>query len=149
MILDTLDNWQRYSWGRDRLVKAFQFLESFDASQADGRYDIDGEDVFCSVATYETNPRAGREFEAHRVYADIQYMLDGAESILWAPLPELSVTKPYVPDIEFYGLTPGATEVILSKGRFCVLFPQDAHAPSLACDAPSTVRKAVVKVRVA
>ena len=148
MILDTLENWRKYTWGCDRLVKAFEFLEALDASQPDGRYEIDGDNIFCSVSAYETFPWEGREFEAHRVYADIQYALDGKESILWAPTDTLSVTKPYEPDIEFYSLMPDSTEVVLSKGKFCLLFPQDAHAPCLARGVPAPIRKAVVKVRV-
>ena len=77
----------------------------------------------------------------------IQYMLDGVESILWAPQPSLKVTKPYEPDIEFYALTPDPVDVILSAGRFCVLLPEDAHAPCIAHGTPGKVRKAVVKVR--
>jgi len=148
MILDTLGNWRGYAWGCERFRKAFGFLESLDPSAADGRHEIDGDAVYCMVQTYETRSRQGHQFEAHRVYADIQYMMNGRESILWAPTPELTVIKPYEPDIEFYALTPERTDILLSTGRFCVLFPQDAHAPCTMCGAPSKVRKAVVKVRI-
>ncbi len=149
MILDTLDNWKDYEWANERFVRAFAYLEALDPNLPDGKYAIEGDDVFCLMQTFETTPAEGHEFEAHRDFADIQYLVSGEESILWAPTPELTtVTKPYKPDIEFYGLTPGATDLVLTAGRFCVLFPQDAHAPCIAHGAPCTVRKAVVKVRV-
>jgi len=147
MILDVLENWRRYPWDDERFEKAFRFLESLDLSVADGKCAIEGDDVYCMVQTYETRPRDGHKFEAHRVYADIQFMMNGVESILWAPTPELSVVVPYEPDIEFYALTPEPTDIVLSAGRFCVLYPQDAHAPCTIHVAKRSVRKAVIKVR--
>ena len=38
-------------------------------------------------------------------------------------------------------------DLVLKPGIFCVLFPQDAHAPCLEHGGPVMVRKAVVKVR--
>jgi len=148
MILDTLGNWKNYSWTQPRFQAGFEYLEALDPATADGTYPIDGDDVYCIVQTYESMPREGQEFEAHRDFADIQYIISGEESILWAPRPELTVTKPYEPDIEFQALIPAPTDLVLSAGRFCVLFPDDAHAPCIAHGQPCTVRKAVVKVRV-
>jgi YhcH/YjgK/YiaL family protein len=146
MILDSMEHWREYVWKSGRFARAFEFLEKLPADAADGRYPIDGDAVYCAVQTYETRPREGHQFEAHRVYADIQILLSGEESILWAPTPGLAVVKPYEPDIEFYSLTPNPTELVLVPDRFCVLFPQDAHAPCTTHMVVSTVRKAVVKV---
>lgn len=39
--------------------------------------------------------------------------------------------------------------VTIGKGRFLVLWPNDAHAPCIAVDGkPEAIRKCVVKVRV-
>ena len=147
MILDTMEHWREYVWKSGRFAHAFEYLETLTPDTADGRYEIDGDSVYCMLQGYETRSLEGHQFEAHRVYADIQYMLSGEESILWAPTPELTVIKPYEPDIEFYALTPNPTELVLTAGRFCVLFPQDAHAPCTTHVTASHVRKAVVKVR--
>jgi biofilm protein TabA len=147
MILDALSHWKEYGWSTERFHAGFRFLESMAPDIANGTYRIDGDNVYCIVQAYETRPRDGHRFEAHRDHADIQYLLQGEESILWAPTPELTVITPYEPDIEFYALTPAPTELVLTPGRFCALFPQDAHAPCTTHISPSTVRKAVVKVR--
>ncbi len=149
MILDTLSRWRDYGWNSNRFEAAFRFLEAMTPDMADGKHVIDGDTVFCMIGRHETKPREGQEFEAHRDYADIQYIVQGVEAILWAPVPELTVVKPYEPDAELYALTESPTELILRAGQFCVLFPQDAHAPCIAHDKPSAVRKAVVKVRLA
>ena len=147
MIYDTIGNWREYAWKSERFVQAFAFLETMTADTPDGRYEIDGDNVYCMFSGYETRGLEGHQFEAHRVYADIQYMLSGEESVLWAPTPELTVTKPYEPDIAFFALTPNPAEIVLTPGRFCVLWPQDAHAPCTTHVNQCAVRKAVVKVR--
>ncbi|HDP34401.1 MAG TPA: DUF386 domain-containing protein [Candidatus Hydrogenedentes bacterium] len=148
MIMDALSRWKSYQLPRDRFEKAFQFLETLASDAPEGRTDIDGETVFCTVQCYETRTWEGQRFEAHRQYADIQMTLEGEESILWAPSDTLTVVQPYEPDIEFYDLKPACTELVLTPNIFCVFFPQDAHAPCLQHIALSKVRKAVVKVRV-
>ncbi|MBN2310861.1 MAG: YhcH/YjgK/YiaL family protein [Candidatus Hydrogenedentes bacterium] len=147
MILDTLPNWGRYPWQNDRFRAGFQHLLTLDAAAPDGKHSIAGDDVFCNVMTYETSPAEGHEFETHRDYADIQCVLAGREAIRWAPRQGLTVTKPYEPDAELQALVLPSTELIMTPGRFAVFFPDDAHAPGIACEIPATVRKAVVKVR--
>jgi len=147
MIVDLLKKWGDYAWPNERFGMGFAHLEELGADIADGRYELDGDDLFVMVQTYKTKPRDGQEFEAHRDYADIQILLDGKESILWAPREGLTVTKPYKPDIEFYALIPGATDLVLRPAQFCVFLPDDAHAPCIVHETPCTVRKAVVKVR--
>ena len=147
MILDTLANWKKYAWNLDRFRRGLEYIEGLTPDAPIGTHRIDDDDLYCMVQSYETTPVEGHEFEAHRDYADIQFMLDGEESILWAPRPSLTITKPYKPDIEFYALTPAPTDLVLSAGRFCVFLPDDAHAPCIAHGTPVKVRKAVVKVR--
>ena len=147
MILDTLNNWKKYNFESPSFQRAFEYLQTLDLNLPDGKYVIDGENVFCMLQNYETAPLEGHEFEAHRDYADIQYVISGLESIFWAPTPQLTITKPYKPDIEFYSLIPAPTELVLAPGQFCVLYPQDAHAPCIMHKTPAKVRKAVVKVK--
>lgn len=148
MILDTVANWKRYSWPSARFETAFKFLEHMQEGLRDGRITLDDEGTYCSIQTYETKPRETVKFEAHRKYADIQILLEGTESLLWAPLEGLAAIDPYdhQRDMAKYALTPDATDVVLTPGQFCVLFPQDAHTPSIERGEKSTVRKIVVKV---
>ena len=149
MIMDVLSRWNRYYWLNERFEASFRFLEMLKPDAPDGRHEIDSDNVFCTVQSNETRPRDGQRFEAHRQYADIQMILDGEEAILWAPVDALKVVQPYETDIEFYGLTAAPTELVLTPGVFCVLFPQDAHAPCIQHGNVSKARKAVVKVRIA
>lgn len=147
MIMDTLANWRLYTWPNDRYCAGFEHLESLAADAPDGKTLLQGDDLFCMVQAYETTSEQGHEFEAHREFADIQILLSGEEEIYWAPRTALTVTKPYVHDIEFQALVPEPTRLVLLPGLFCVFLPDDAHAPCIAHVAPGPVRKAVVKVR--
>lgn len=149
MIMDALSRWSNYTWLNKGFEEGFRFVEQLKADAPEGRADIDGDNIFCMVQRYETNPWEGQRFEAHRQYADIQMLLEGEESILWAPANTLTVVQPYEADIEFYDLKSTSTELVLTPGVFCVFFPGDAHAPCLQHKTQSTARKVVVKVRVA
>lgn len=146
MIYGTLEHLERYAGLGPELMKGLRFLRDtdFDGVGA-GDLAIDGETVFAFVQEYDTKT-ANETPEAHRKYADIQYLIDGEEYIGVAPLSAMTEEVEAHPerDIWFYR---GETDLIrMGKGRFLVLFPEDAHAPCIAVGAPAPVRKCVVKV---
>ena len=131
--------------------QAFDFIEGLDADAAEGKISLQGDDLYAMIESYETRAPESALPEAHRVYADIQVLLDGREHIAWWPAADLEVSQPYVPerDILFYEQPAvAAATVELVPGRFAVFFPRDAHMPCLhAAAVPSPVKKVVVKVR--
>jgi len=58
-----------------RLYKAVCFARDFDLSQPDGKYKVDGANVFAECKTYFTKPVEGRSFESHVKHIDVQVML--------------------------------------------------------------------------
>lgn len=118
----------------------------------DGRYEIDGDRCYATLSRYTTRPREACRPEAHRRYADIQYMVEGEEYIEVCPLgPDLVEHTPYdaARDVVFFeGLVP-ETSFPLTAGRFAILLPKDVHRPGVAVEAPRPVVKVVVKIDVA
>lgn len=150
MILDTLSHAGRYEAGSPRFEKAFAFLRTITGAEATGRHEIDGDDVYALVQKYPNKPLETAQFEAHRIYADVQYVHSGRESILWAPLAAMrEVNSPYneAKDGAHFKLVPDYTALHLSAGQMAILYPQDAHAPGILWDQPTNVFKVVVKVR--
>ena len=75
-------------------------------------------------------------------------MLNGRESILFAHLKDLKITKEY-DTIDDYLLLEGAGDKLtLSEGKFAIFFPKDAHQPGIQVDNSESVVKIVVKVKI-
>lgn len=151
MIFDTLSNSARYESLNSRFAKAFAYLRTVDGSQPLGRHDLEGDDCFALVQTYETKPQEKALFEAHRKYIDVQFIQSGRETILWAPLASMAeetMAFDQSKDAALWKLVPDTTALHVSAGHFAILFPEDAHAPCIEWDQPETVFKVVVKVAV-
>jgi len=151
MILDTLAHAAHYEALNSRFAKAFAFLRTVDGTQELGRHDLDDDDCFALVQTYETKPMEKAKFEAHRKYIDVQFIYSGRETILWAPLAAMKEeTMAYTEEKEaaLWKLVPDVTPLHMSAGHFAILHPQDAHAPCIEWEKPDQVFKVVVKVAV-
>lgn len=149
MIFDDLASSSRYESLGPRFARAFQWLRQADvASLADGRLAIDGDDVYVLVQRGLTKPLDQVKWEAHRRYADIQYVAQGREAMYCQPLAR---TRPgeYLGEKDFVPLeTDSWTELEVRAGSFAVFFPEDAHRPGILIPGAEPVVKLVVKVRV-
>jgi YhcH/YjgK/YiaL family protein len=151
MILDRLDTSAGYDALGPRFAAGFDYLRRTNlAAVADGKYPILGDDVFAIVQRYQTKPPSEGRWEAHRVYADIQYVVAGREGMGVAPLAGAQVETLYDADrdVEFFkpSASPGRL-LTVGAGEFAVFLPHDVHMPSLAINASAEVFKVVIKVR--
>ncbi len=147
MIFDTIENVKNYK-GLGRVYTALEFLSKTDFSKVPlGRYDLDGDNLYYMVQEYETDGE--KEIaEAHKKYIDIQFMLDGAETVGVAPIdcPKTEVEAKPENDVWFYQCK--TEPLTLRSGSFMVLYPNDIHMPGVAIGTPAACRKIVVKVKV-
>jgi biofilm protein TabA len=135
------------------LKQAIDYLKTLDPARlVEGRYPIDGEQVFAIVAFYETKTVADSvELEGHRSYIDLQYVAVGEETIAWTPASQVPSPLPYNPASDAWvGSLPASrlAWVKLTAGQVAVLYPEDAHAPQYCVGQPAGVKKVVVKVAV-
>lgn len=148
MIYDTLAHAAQYKGISPNLDKALDFLCSADFSALpDGRQEIDGNSVFANIMSYTTladNPTP----ENHKKYADLFYLLEGEEEVGVAPLEELGELVEARPESDIWLHRGQTLRLPLGGGRFLVLFPGDAHAPSIGPHGPAPARKCVIKIRV-
>ena len=148
MIFDTLKNVDNYK-GLGRVYDALRFLSETDFSKIDlGRYELDGDNIFYMVQSYDTDPDKTIS-EAHKKYIDIQYMVEGEEIISVADISEekeLTEAKEEN-DVWFYNCK--TEPLVLSAGKYMVLYSNDLHCPGVATNGTAmTCRKVVVKVKV-
>ena len=148
MIFDTLKNVDNYK-GLGRVYTALKYLAETDFTKIDlGRYELQGDDIFYMVQSYDTDPDKTIS-EGHKKYIDIQFMVEGEEIIGVADIDdekELTEAKEEN-DVWFYNCK--TEPLTLSAGKYMVLYPNDLHCPGVATKGKAmTCRKVVVKVKV-
>lgn len=115
-----------------RYAKAVDWLKSQDlASLENGKYEIDGKMVYANVMSYTTIPWEEAKFEAHENYTDIQYIIEGQETMTYAPVEDLTVKTPYNPEkdvVIFDNSNPGL-KVVVKAGEYMISIPGTAISP--------------------
>ena len=148
MIFSNLAYEARYRDLSPRFALAFDFLKSFDGNLAPGKVIISGDEVYAMIQAYDTSPAVERKWEAHRRYADVQFVCSGQELIYHSPLDLISSVQPYDEkgDYELF-VGPDLQFVNLRAGDFGIFFPEDGHKPGCSAGSAIPVKKVVMKVR--
>ena len=148
MITDQIRNILLYKFLPENIKSSLIFLENTDFStMANGSYDLHN-NVYFSVQRYQTKLFIEGKLEIHKKYMDIQYIVEGTETLGYDKLDNLEITDQYIEtnDIAFYKLSKNTSQIILQKKDFCVLFPNTPHMPGKYIDNPSNVIKVVMKI---
>ena len=145
MIYDNIKNAQRYSDFTFVLSKISEY-----SKKAVGKYELDGNNLFINVNSYETAEKEVDRFENHHKYIDVQYIVSGSEKILVGEKNEAFLYEKYreEADVEFYKFNDRYTEIILLEGDFLILFPGETHDVGFCVDKPDVVNKIVAKVHI-
>ena len=152
MILDTLEHAAQYASVSEGLRAAFDALQTVPLDPyVTGKTEIIPNKLYLLKNAYSPK-EFGEEslLEAHRDFIDVMYMVQGEELIYVKPTERLKkIDKPYDPSIEALLTQPEGDEtaVLLQKGQFLVLFPQDTHCPANRAGSES-VKKIICKVKV-
>jgi YhcH/YjgK/YiaL family protein len=144
MIYDSLEHHRLYEYN-ERYKRAFAYILGY-KDQEPGRYDL-GDGVIALVQSRPTEPREKRRFETHRRYADIQYLLEGAEVQAHTLNGGFEAPVPYNEETDVTYFRGEGKEVVtlpMKPGYFTLYFPHDYHMPIIGDG--STVRKIVMKV---
>ena len=125
MVVDTLENLEKYASLNPLFAQAIEFLKS---------HDLHAMEV------------GKTELETHNEFIDIQVPLSGTEIMGYTPGKDcVPADAPYSAekDITFFeGLAE--TYIAVKPGMFAIFFPQDGHAPGIS---PDGVKKVIVKVK--
>ena len=147
MIIDTLDNLNKYAALNPLFADVIEFLNSHDIQTLEaGKYPIKDKDLFMNLQVAAGRSEEAAFLETHIEMIDIQIPISCAETFGYTPLCDL-------PDFEYntekditkYGDTKPQTYVTVNPGQFAIFFPQDGHAPCIT-DEPE-IRKAIFKVK--
>src|SRR5688500_14117566 len=86
MIIDILDNADKYISLHPRFAKTFEFIKSQNLETIEpGKFEIDGKDIHAAVSLKDGVTREAAKAEAHNNYIDIQVCPVGKEELGWKP----------------------------------------------------------------
>ena len=150
MLIDHLSNASKYYGISSYVATALQWLEKHQqefAKMENGQYDIDGTDVYAIVNSYDTKPLGDCGWEAHIKYCDIHYSVAGSERIGYQHRSHMLELQPYNPDKDYALYTGSGDWLTVREGSFCLLLPEDIHAPGATAGEHSThLKKVVIKL---
>ena len=146
MILDQLERLSQYRSLHKHIDKVVTFCENTDlAALAEGRHDIEGDEVFAIAMTLPLRKLSEAKLETHRAYIDIQVVLKGNESMGYQALSSLNSSEGYAQDTDLEFWNDQCDNVLhVPEQSFALFFPADAHLPLIG---EGEVQKIVFKLR--
>ena len=150
MVIDSLSNAAKYYALSPYVAKGLQWLEQHRnelPTMDNGQYEIDGQNVYAIVNSYDTKPIGECGWEAHLRYCDIHYSVTGSERIGYHHKAHMLELQPYNHDKDYALYTGAGDWVTVQQGSFCLLLPEDIHAPGAIAGEHSThLKKVVIKL---
>lgn len=131
----------------EKVALCMRKAKKMTADCALGRTDFN-DDVYVNVLEYEPRPKEGATAETHRLYADIQLILEG-EELMGIPVGELTAETEYSPAKDIQVWSGPFAFVTMKAGDWCLFMPGEGHAPSVKDESSkcNKVKKAVFKIR--
>ena len=149
MILDNIKNLEKYEKVHDQIKNILTFLKNFDKNDfKTGRIDINN-NLFASLQTYEPLESSKKDFEVHKDYIDLQYLVTSSERIDFATEDSYGKTYEMDKDGDFFLTNDIAnfSKLILNEGDFAIFFPGEFHKPGCALEKSGEVKKIVFKIK--
>ncbi len=150
MVIDHIHQAALYYKLHPGIERALRYLQTTDLTKVDnGKYEIDGDQLFAIVQEYDTKDSSTEKLESHKKYIDVQFMIHGQEKMGHAILNKQIPTRDYQAEDDFilFDETPDFFSVA-TEGMFTIFFPSDLHMPCIFHQESSHVKKVVVKVSV-
>lgn len=147
MILGSLKYSERVEGLHPDFKRVFDYIKSHDLLNAPlERIVLDGDNLFINNVNPECVPAEKQPLEAHKDYLDIHILLEGEERIGWKSIEDCGEpSKAYDKEGDYMLFDQMATSYVdLKPGQFCIVFPEDPHAPLIGS---GKVRKLIVKAR--
>ena len=144
-----LKNWKSVP-GVKGFEGAFEFLSQKALADVPvGKHAIDGEQVYALVQKLPSRAPETAQFESHRKYIDVHYLVSGQEITGFAPAESLKLAVPYdeSKDVMLYVVPSEYTKIEMKPGHFAIYHPGQAHLPNCHFQGSHDLHKVVVKVQ--
>jgi len=128
---------------------AFEFLDKKTLADVPvGKHAIEGEQIYALVQKLPSRAAETAQFESHRKYIDVHYVVSGQETSGFSPAADLKLAVPYdeSKDVMLYNVPQQYTKIEVRPGQFVVYRPGQAHLPNCHLQGPHDLHKVVIKV---
>ncbi|EIG1354390.1 YhcH/YjgK/YiaL family protein [Escherichia coli] len=117
--------------------------------KAPGRYELQGDNIFMNVMTFNTQSPVEKKAELHEQYIDIQLLLNGEERILFGTAGTARQCEEFhhEDDYQLCSAIENEQAIILKPGMFAVFMLGEPHKPGCVVGEPDEIKKVVVKVK--
>ena len=148
--IDVLEFAKQYRRNKKYWDEAFAFIKNNDLTKLPkGKYPIDGDHVFATITEDATKDFDKTNWESHRNYTDLQYVIGGEEKIGVSPVSKATIIRPYDEKRDAANYTAKGKIYSAVPGTFFLFFPSDAHRPGITPGGNKVVKKLVIKIEVA
>ncbi len=139
---------RQYRANPERWDRAFWWLRHTDlATLPAGRYPIDGDDVYATISDGPPKMIDTTEWESHRNFEDIHYVISGCEQIGIIPVGKAKLLRPYEAEKDLASYSAKGKYYPGNPGRFYIVTTEEAHRPGLKADGCDHLKKLYIKVR--
>lgn len=139
---------ESYDKLKHRLENAIEYISKLDFPNLKvGKYVV-SPDFYYTVQEYKTFDDNEVQYESHRKNIDIQWIYEGVERLLITDVNRLFPSDNYdeCSDSIHYFDTHNESSIILTPGTCVILYPKDAHKPSMFKGNACIVKKVVGKL---
>lgn len=147
MVVDTLENLDKYASLNPLFAQAIEFIKSHDLQTMEvGKTELKSKELVVNIAQTAPKAKEQAKLETHNEFIDIQIPLSGIEIIGYTALKDCVPADAVYnaeDDITFFE-GPAEDYIVVKPGMFAIFFPQDGHAPGIS---PDGVKKVIVKVK--
>ncbi len=141
--------YRQYQANNEWWDKAFAFLRTHDLEKLEpGRYVVDTGNVVVSVSEAPAPEMEKVEWESHRNFNDLQYIVRGRAQMGVSPIAQATEKVPYDSKKDVATYTTDGSFFIAEPGTFFIFTPEDVHRPGVKATGYETVKKILIKVRV-
>ena len=147
MLFDKLHHLKDYKGLHAGLDQVIAYLARHDVTKDPlGRYELDGDRVFYFIQENQLDQEPKREFEFHKRYMDLHFLIEGKEYIKYGTELE-TLMQPYDEASDFASATSrGQVVFCLKPGNVIAFRPGELHQPNGYAGQGDLVRKCVFKI---
>lgn len=146
MLIEMLDRMEEHCAAIPHLADGLRCLAEHKSDTAPARISFPGGYMMLQQGT--TKPTAEGDYEAHKAYLDVQVLLEGCETVIWADTAGLAETVAYDTDKDKVMYAGCGSAVQIRPGMCYVCWPHDAHKACRHTTEPEEYKKAVIKLKI-